>query len=331
MREQMIRRRDLISLVGGAVAWPVAAWAQQPAVPVIGFFSGRSPDDSARYGAAFRKGLSQSGFAEGQNVAVEYHWLDGHYDLASSLMADLVRRRVTAIATLGVPIALAAKAATASIPIVFAVADDAVRLGLVPSLARPGGNATGINFLSVEVVAKRLNLLHELLPRATRIAVLVNPTNPNAEDSTLRDASEAARALGMQIHAVKARTAGEVGAAFATMVRDQADALVVGPDAFLTSRRVQIAVTAARHGIPTASNQRDEVEAGALMSYGTDIEDVYRQVGDYTSRVLKGAKPAEMPVQQTTKFEFLINLTTAEALGLTVPPSLLARADEVIE
>ena len=325
-------RREFIALLGGAAAaWPQAARAQQPATPVVGFFSGRSPDDSARYGAAFRKGLSQSGFAEGQNVTIEYHWLDGHYDRASSLMADLVRRRVTVIAGVGVPIALAAKAATASVPIVFAVADDSVRLGLVASLARPGANATGINFLALEVVAKRLNLLHELLPKATRIAVLVNPNNGTNTDTTLREASEAAPALGMQIHALKARTVGEVDAAFATMVRDQVDALFVGADAFLISRRVQIAITAARHGIPTVATERDEVEVGALMSYGTDIEDVYRQVGDYTSRVLKGAKPAEMPVQQTTKFEFLINLTTAEALGLTVPPSLLARADEVIE
>jgi putative ABC transport system substrate-binding protein len=328
----MIRRREFIMLLGGAAAaWPVAARAQQPSMPVIGFFSGRSPDDSARYGAAFRKGLSQSGFAEGQNVTIEYHWLDGHYDRASSLMADLVRRRVTVIAGVGVPIALAAKAATASVPIVFAVADDSVRLGLVASLARPGANATGINFLAVEVVAKRLNLLHELLPKANRIAVLVNPNNGTSADSTLRDASETARALGMQIHALKASTVGEVDAAFATMVRDQADALFVGADAFLTSRRVQIALTAARHGIPTVSAGRDEVEAGALMSYGTDTEDVYRQVGDYTVRVLKGAKPADMPVQQTSKFEFLINLTTARVIGLDLPAALLARADEVIE
>jgi putative ABC transport system substrate-binding protein len=298
---------------------------------VVGFFSGRSPDDSARYGAAFRKGLSSSGAIEGQDLTVEYHWLDGQYDQLAALLADLVRRRVTVIAGLGAPIALPAKAATASIPIVFAVADDAVRLGLVASLARPGANATGINFLSQEVVAKRLNLLRELLPKATRIAVLVNPTNGTATDSTLRDASEAARALSMQIHAVKARTVGEVEAAFATIVRDQADALFVGADAFLVSRRVQIAITAARHGIPTVATERDEVEAGALMSYGTDIEDVYRQVGDYTGRVLKGAKPAEMPVQQTTKFEFLINLTTARVIGLDLPAAVLARADEVIE
>ena len=328
----MTRRRDFITLLGGAaVAWPLAARAQQPALPVVGFVSSRSPDDSARYGAAFRKGLSTSGAIEGQGLTVEYRWLDGQYDQLPVLMADLVRRRVAVIAGVGVPIVLAAKAATASVPIVFAVADDPVGLGLVASLARPGANATGINFLALEVVAKRLNLLRELLPKATRIAVLVNPTNGTNADSTLRDASEAARALGMQIHAIKASTVGEVDAAFATMVRDQVDALFVGADAFLISRRVQIAITAARHGIPTVATVREWVEAGALMSYGTDIEDVYRQVGDYTGRVLKGAKPAEMPVQETTKLEFLINLTTARVIGLDLPAALLARADEVIE
>jgi len=326
-----MKRREFITLLGGtAAAWPVAARAQQPAVPVVGFVSGRSPDDS-RYGAAFRKGLSTSGAIEGQGLTVEYHWLDGQYDQLPALMADLVRRRVAVIAGVGAPIALAAKAATASVPIVFAVADDPVRLGLVASLARPGANATGINFLTQEVVAKRLSLSHELLPRATRIAVLVNPTNATNTDSTLRDASETARALGIQIHALKASTVGEVDAAFATMVRNQADALFVGADGFLASRRVQIAITAARHGIPTVAAGRDEVEAGALISYGTDTEDVYRQVGDYASRVLKGAKPAEMPVQQTSKFEFLINLTTARVIGLDPPTALLARADEVIE
>ena len=328
----MISRREFITLFGGATAaLPLAARAQQPAMPVVGFFSGRSPDDSARYGAAFRKGLSTSGAIEGQGLMVEYHWLDGQFDQLPALMADLVRRRVTVIAGVGVPIVLAAKAATASVPIVFAVADDPVGLGLVASLAGPGANATGINFLALEVVAKRLNLLRELLPKATRIAVLVNPTNGTNADSTLRDASEAARALGMQIHAIKASTVGEVDAAFATMVRDQVDALFVGADAFLISRRVQIAITAARHGIPTVATERDEVEVGALMSYGTDIEDVYRQVGDYTVRVLKGGKPAEMPVQQATKFEFMINLTTARVIGLDLPAALLARADEVIE
>ena len=327
-----MKRREFITLLGGtAAAWPVAARAQQPALPVVGFVSGRSPDDSARYGAAFRKGLSTSGAIEGQGLTVEYHWLVGQYDQLPALMADLVRRRVAVIAGVGVVMALAAKAATASVPIVFAVAEDPVRLSLVASLARPGANATGINFLALEVVAKRLNLLRELLPKATRIAVLVNPTNSTTADSTLRDASEAAGALGMQIHALKARTVGEVDAAFATMVRDQVDALFIGADAFLISRRVQIAITAARHGIPTVATERDEVETGALMSYGTDIEDVYRQVGDYTVRVLKGGKPAEMPVQQATKFEFMINLTTARVIGLDLPAALLARADEVIE
>jgi putative ABC transport system substrate-binding protein len=299
---------------------------------VVAFISGRSPGDLARYGAAFRKGLNEAGSIEGQNVMVEYHWLDGQYDRLPSLMTDLVRRRVAVIAMPGsAPAALAAKTATATIPVVFGVADDPVKLGLVASLARPGGNATGINFFSVEVVAKRLGLLHELVPKAVRIAVLVNPANATNTESTLRETSEAAGALGLQIQVLKAGTVGEIDEAFASLGREQADALFVGPDAFLISRRVQLAILGARYVIPTAHADRDPVEAGGLFSYGTDIEDVYRLVGDYTGRILKGAKPADMPVQQSSKFQFVINLTVARALGLELSPSLLARADELVE
>jgi putative ABC transport system substrate-binding protein len=288
----MIRRRHFIRLVGGAAAaWPLAARAQQAVVPAVAFVSGRSPDDSSRYGSAFRKGLSQTGIIEGQNVTVEYHWLDGQYDQLPSLMADLVRRRVAVIATPGsAPAARAAKAATAMIPIVFGVADDPVKLGLIASFSRPGGNATGISFLGVEIVAKRLGLLHELVPKAVRIAVLVNPGNASNAESTLQDISEAARTVGLQIQVLNAGTIYEIDAAFATLLRAQADALFVGPDAFFRSRRVQIALLAARHAIPTAAVDRDGVEAGGLMTYGTDFEDVYRQTGDYTGRILKGAQ-----------------------------------------
>ena len=289
-------------------------------MPVVGFVSGRSAEASVRHGAAFRKGLNETGYIEGQNVMVEYHWLEGQYDRLPSLMADLVRRRVAVIATPGsTAAALAAKAATTTIPIVFGVGEDPVKLGLVASLARPGGNATGINFLSAEVVAKRLGLLHDLVPKAVRIAVLVNPANAPTAEATLRDIPEAARALGLQIQVLNASTSREIEAAFATLVRDRADALFVAPDGFFSSRRVQFATLAARHGIPAAYSLREFVEVGGLMSYGTDILDCYRQVGVYTGQILKGAKPADLPVVQSTKFEFVINLQTARALGLEVP------------
>jgi putative tryptophan/tyrosine transport system substrate-binding protein len=327
------RRRDFITLLGGAAAaWPLVARAQQSTMPIVGFVSGRSADTSVREVAAFRKGFNETGYVEGQNATIEYHWLEGQYDHLPSLMADLVRRRVAVIVTFGSnPAALAAKAATTTIPIVFSVGEDPVNLGLVASLARPGGNATGINFLTQEVAAKRLGLLHDLVPKAVRIAVLVNPANASTAETTLREVPEAARTLGLQIQILEARTSREIEAAFATLARDRADALFVAPDAFLISRRVQFATLAARHGIPAAYPTRGEVEAGGLMSYGVNIPYTWRQVGLYTGQILKGAKPADLPVVQSTKFEFVINLQTARALGIEIPNSLQLLADEVIE
>jgi putative ABC transport system substrate-binding protein len=329
----MIRRREVITVIGGATAtWLLPARAQQGALPVIGFVSGSSLEMAADRPAAFRKGLSESGFVDGQNLTIEYHWLGGRYDQLPSLMADLVRRRVALIATPGGEnTSLAAKSATATIPIVFGVAQDPVKLGLVASLARPGGNATGVNFFFSELTAKRLGLLHELVPKAARIAVLVNPADPRTAETTVRDISEAAPALGLQVRVLKASTVREIEAAFATLAREPADALFIGNDAFFGSRRLQFAIMAARQGIPTVHSNRQHVEAGGLMGYGTDIADMYRLVGLSAGQILKGAKPAELPVVQSTKFEFSINLITAKALGLTVPPSLLASADEVIE
>jgi ABC-type uncharacterized transport system substrate-binding protein len=326
-----MRRREFVTLLGGAaVAWPLAVRAQQSPLPVVAFVNGASPD--ARRAAAFRKGLGETGTVEGQNVMVEYHWLDGQYDRLPTLMADLVRRRAAVIATpASMPAALAAKAATATIPIVFGAGDDPVKLGLVASLARPGGNATGINFFANEVVAKRLGLLHELVPKATRIAVLINPANTSSAHATLKEVTEAVRALGLQFQVLNASTSGEIDAAFAALAREPADALFVAGDAFFTSRSVQFATLTARDRMPTTYSARAMVDAGVLMSYGTDIVDSFRQVGVYTGNILKGAKPADLPVVQSDKFELVINLQTAKALGIDVPPTLLARADEVIE
>jgi putative ABC transport system substrate-binding protein len=327
-----MKRRDFITLLGGAtVGWPLGVQAQQPALPVVGFIGGGSPDGLPREVAAFRKGLNETGYVEGQNVTVEYHFLEGQFDRVPALVADLVRRRVSVIATPNNSPALAAKAATATIPIVFGVGEDPVRLGLVASLARPGGNATGINFFSGEVVAKRLRLLHDLVPKAVRVAVLVNPSNASAAEPTLQDVQEAAPAIGLQIRSLNATTIGEIDAAFATFAHERPDALFVGPDAFFASRRVQLVTLAARDRIPAAYSNRDIVSVGGLMSYGTDLADMYRQVGLYTGRILKGAKPADLPVQQSTKFELVINFQTARALGIEVPPAVLAIADEVIE
>ena len=327
----MSSRRELITLIGGAAAaWPVVGRAQQPAMPVVGFINGGVADAAARFAAAFRKGLSETGYVESQNVMVEYHWLEGQYDRVPALVAELVRRGV--IATPGTtPPAVAAKAATTTIPIVFGVADDPVRLGLVTSLARPGGNVTGINFFAHEIISKRLGLLHELVPKAARIAVLVNPTNAPSAESTLKEVQEAARALGLEIHVFNARTTGEIDAAFTALARQRADALFIAADGFFGSRRGQFATLAARDRIPASYASREMVEAGVLMSYGTSVVDMFRQVGIYTGSILKGANPANLPVLQSTKFELVINLQTAKALGLEVPPTLLARADEVIE
>ena len=329
----MSSRRAFITLLGGAAAaWPLAARAQQRAMPVIGLVSPRSPEDSARLGAGFRKALSETGYIEGQNVMVEYHWVEGQYDRLPALMADLVRRRVAVIAmpafTAAAPMA---KAATTTIPIVFGVAEDPVKLGLVASFARPGGNATGINFLASELIAKRLGLLHDLIPKAVRIAVLINPANAPTAETTLRDIPEAARPLGLQIQIVNASTSREIEAAFATLVRDRTEALFVGPDGFFSSRRVQFATLAAHHRVPVAYFLREFVEAGGLMSYGPNILDVFRQVGVYTGQILKGAKPADLPVVQSTKFGFVINVQTARLLGIEVPNALQLLADEVIE
>jgi putative ABC transport system substrate-binding protein len=324
-----MRRREFISLVGGTAVWPLAARAQQPAMPLIGFLSAGSAD-AARV-AAFRKGLNETGTIEGQNVTVEPHWLEGQYDHVPALVADLVHRRAAVIATIGAPAAVAAKAATAAIPIVFGVGEDPVQLGLVASLARPGGNATGINFFSQEVVAKRLRLLHDLLPKAARVAVLVNPANASAAESVLRDLQEAAPTIGLKIQIFNATTIGEIDAAFATLARERPDALFVGPDGFFNSRGVQFATLTARDKIPAAYENRTIVAVGGLMSYGTDLAEMLHQVGVYTGNILKGAKPADLPVLQSTKFEFVINLKTARALGIEVPSGLLSIADEVIE
>jgi putative ABC transport system substrate-binding protein len=328
-----VRRRGFITLLGGAaVAWPLATRAQQQAMQVVGLVSSRSREASVRNAAAFRKGLNETGYVEGQNVTVEYHWLEGQYDGLSSLMADLVRRRVAVIATTAAAVgAQAAKAATATIPIVFGVTEDPVKLGLVASLARPGGNATGINWFSSEVVAKRLGLLHDLVPKAVRIAVLVNPANASIAEATLREVQEAARALRLQIQVLNASTSREIEEAFTTLVRERADALFVAPDGLFGSRIVQFATLAARYTIPAAYSIREHVEAGGLMSYGTDLVDVFYQTGIYTGQILKGAKPADLPVVQSTKFEFVINLQTARAIGIEVPNSIQLLADELID
>jgi len=315
-----------------AVAWPFVAQAQQGAMPVVGFVNGGSPNASARFAAAFGKGLGETGYVDGQSVTVEYHWLEAQYDRLPALMADLVRRQVAVIAApSNATVALAAKAATTTIPIVFGVGEDPVQLGLVASLARPGGNATGINFFANEVTAKRLRLLHDLLPKAVRIAVLVNPAIASNAESTWRAVQEAAPAMGLQIQILNATTIGEIDVAFASFARERPDALFVGPDALFVSRRGQFAILTAVNKIPAVYSNRDYVEAGGLMSYGTDLADMFRQVGVYTGRILKGAKPAELPVQQSTKFEIVINLQMARALGIEVPSALLLIADEVIE
>ena len=326
-----MKRREFITLFGGAVvAWPLAARAQQPAMPIIGFLNPASSDGSGDRLRGFRQGLKDSGYVEGENVTIMYHWAENQFDRLPELAADLVRRRVAVIVAVTPSAALAAKSATTTIPIVFIVSEDPVRLGLVASLARPGGNLTGVNFFSGEVTAKRLEFLRELVPAATRVAVIVNPTSPIAS-TTLKDVATAAGAMGLKIQVFNASTSRDIDAAFATFVRERPDALFVGTDVILNSRRVQLVHLATRHAIPATYASRDFAEAGGLMSYGTNIADAFRQAGVYTGRTLKGAMPADLPVAQASKFELVINAQTARMFGLTMPSSLLARADEVIE
>ena len=328
----MRRREFLGALSSAAAAWPFAARAQQPEIPVIGFLYPTSFETEADRVRAFRQGLKDSDYVEGENVTIEYRWANNQIDRLPGLAAELARRRVAVIAaTGGRPVVLAAKAATTTIPIVFLIGEDPVNLGLVTSLARPGGNLTGINFFAVELAAKRLELLRELVPGTTRVAVLVNPANAANTEATVRDVEAAARTMGLQIRVINANTNREIDAAFATFIREPPDALFVSSGPLFTSRRVQLALLAGRYGIPAIYAGRQNAEAGGLMSYGASLTDAIRQVGVFTGRILKGAKPQDMPVVQATKFELVINIQSARILGITVPQTLLSRADEVIE
>jgi putative tryptophan/tyrosine transport system substrate-binding protein len=330
-----MRRREFLALTGSAVAaWPLAARAQQSAanLPVVTLINARKADAATALAAEFRKGLGQAGLTEGKDVVVEYHWLDGRYEELAAILNDAISRHVAVIATpANTPGSLAAKAATSTIPVVFGVGEDPVALGLVASLARPGGNVTGINFFATEIDAKRLGLMHELLPKAKRLAVLVNPANAKTADATAQALRAAAPSLGLELLFFKASTAAEIDAAFAAVVDAKADAVFIEPDGYFASRSPQLAALAARDRMPTSHFVYDAVVAGMLMSYGTSIPDVFRQAGVYTASIIKGAKPADLPVLQPIKFEFTLNLQTARLLGIDVPPTLLARADEVIE
>jgi putative tryptophan/tyrosine transport system substrate-binding protein len=325
-----MRRREFITLLGGAAVWPMPARAQQSTLPVVGFISGVAADTGRA--AVFRKGLAEAGFTENRNVLVDYHWLGGHYERLPTVLDDLVRRRVTVIVTPGTSDgARAARAATRTIPIVFSVGEDPVALGLVASLARPGGNATGINFFSFEVNAKRLELMHELLPKATRYAVLVNPANAASTEATSKALKEAANHLGLELHFFSASSPAEIDEAFAAFARERVEAIFVAADALFASRGVQFATLAVRERLPSSFNLREMVQAGMLMSYGASVDDMYGQVGVYTGKILNGTRPADLPVLQSTRFELVINAQTARSLGIDIPPTLLARADEVIE
>jgi putative ABC transport system substrate-binding protein len=327
-----IRRREFIFTLGGAAAaWPLAVRAQQPGLPVVGFLSSRSAGESAKHVGAFRQGLNEVGYVEGQNVAIEYRWADGQYDRLPTLASELVSRQVTVIAAAGGNVSgLAAKAATPTTPIVFIVGDDPVKLGLVSSLNRPGGNATGMSVFTTELGSKQLELLHELVPKASTIGLLINPNYQGSEAEAVA-VQAAAQAIGRTILVLNASNEGDIDNVFGTLAQRQVDALLVSADALFVSRRDRLVALSARHSIPAIYDLREFAVAGGLMSYGTSLADAYRHVGVYTGRILKGAKPTDLPVQQPTKFEFVINLKTANALGLTVPPQLLARADEVIE
>jgi putative ABC transport system substrate-binding protein len=327
-----MRRRTFVALLGGVVAaWPFAARAQQKAMPVIGVLSTGSPGVSSGLFMAFRQGLSEAGYVEGQNLAIEYRWAEGNYDRLPALAADLVGRKVDLIMASSPPSALAAKSATSTIPIVFRGGADPVGGGLVASLARPGGNLTGVSFVPNELTAKRLELLSELVPQAGVIALLVNPTSGANTERVIRDVQEAARTKGLQLHVLKASSESEIDAALASLVQLHVDALVVGADPFLSGRREQLVALASRHAVPAIYAWREFADSGGLISYGASLTAAFHLVGAYAGKVLKGTKPSDLPVEQPTKYELVINLKTAKALGLTVPPSLLARADEVIE
>jgi putative tryptophan/tyrosine transport system substrate-binding protein len=325
-----IRRRKFLATLGGAAAWPLAAGAQQPAMPVIGYLSSLTQADSARFDVALRRGLSDMGYVEGQNVSIQYRWITDRYDALPAMAADLVQRQVVAILALGPPAVLAAKAATQTIPIVFVTGADPLKFGFVASFNKPGANITGIWMVTTVLAEKRLQLLHDLVPKAELIALLVNPTSPVAEPQT-RDAQAAARALGVRLTILSAVTESDFDQVSASLVQQRADALFVSADPFFSSRREHLVALAARHAIPTLYEFREFVEAGGLMSYGTVLRDGYYKGGNYVARILKGAKPADLPVEQIDKFELVINVTTAKALGLTVPDKLLALADEVSE
>jgi putative tryptophan/tyrosine transport system substrate-binding protein len=331
MASHIGRREFLATLGGAAAAWPLAARAQQPAMPVVGFLTPRAAGDAPHLFGAFRQGLQDTGFVERQNVAIEYRFAGNQNQRLPALAADLVQRQVTVIAATSTPAALAAKAATTTIPIVFETGADPVQLGLVASLNRPGGNVTGVTNISHETAAKRVGLIHELLPGAARFAALVNPNNPLLAEASMKETQAAAVAVGRQLEIFTAGSDGEIDLAFRSIAQKRVESLLILPDNLFSSRRVQLVIQAARHGVPAMYYDRAHAEAGGLMSYGANAADVYRQAGVYVGRVLKGEKPADMPVLQPTKFEFVINMQTARAFGITVPPTLLAIADELIE